>query len=71
MFEKRWQVISLIIALLVCSSLIAWQVKDINMKGIACLKKPACPISIYEQQTDIQEAQEEMQKVLKEFENGN
>ena len=69
MFEKNWHVVALIIALLVCCFFLVLAVKDLNMKGIACLKKPACPISIYDQQIDIKEAQANLQKLLEYQEN--
>lgn len=61
---KRWHIVALIITLLVCSVIIGSELKEINLKGIECLKKPACPISLYQQNIEVEKVQAEFKESL-------
>lgn len=57
-FTYFWK-IALLVILIVGIFFLGYEMKDLNMKGIDCLKRPPCPISLYQQEQEVGQAQAE------------
>lgn len=64
-FNVCWKV-AVLVLLIMAIFWLGYELRRVNMEGLACLKKPACPISLYEQNVDVEKAQEEFFKSLEE-----